>query len=172
MLETEPYLSAMLYVKKTANVTGIRITVHMEKSVFEYRVIAICIQWSRKSLHLTQSLPLVSKLVTSFQHIICGTQVARGFSGLLKSSPSDQSYSVSMRDRTFLVSALLHNATHTMPESRPKVQQTLVLDELKRCKNKYMQKLFYFLMIKESKLWKTFSLAQGTWSKHRKYKYL
>lgn len=44
MLATEPHISAMLYVKKTANVTGIRITVCIEKYVFEYRMIAICIQ--------------------------------------------------------------------------------------------------------------------------------
>lgn len=44
MLETEPYISATSYIKKTVNVTGIRNTVHIEKPVFEYRVIAICTQ--------------------------------------------------------------------------------------------------------------------------------
>jgi len=98
MLETEPHISAMLYVKKTANVTGIRITVHIEKCVFEYRMIAICIQWSRKPPHLTHSVPLVSKMVTSLHHIICGTQIALGFSEFLQSRPSDQSYNVSIGD--------------------------------------------------------------------------
>ena len=82
----------------TASVTQIRITVHVEKSVSKYRRIAVCIQRKTKPPHLTHSVPLVSILVTSFKHIICGTQIALSFSELLQSSLSDQSYHASMED--------------------------------------------------------------------------
>jgi len=44
MLETQPHICDMLYVKKAPNVTGITTAVLIKKSVFEYTVIAICIR--------------------------------------------------------------------------------------------------------------------------------